>query len=232
LARQSKILISVIILVVLAAAVIGCGGTKTQSLAPADIVNQSSTKMQALNAYHFLLDHVGGGTPIGVVEMKKAEGDVVRPDKLKASITGTVSGMTVQVQIISVGKVLKMTNPLSGNWETPSSSFSVLSIFDPNSGIAAILKGLANPAKLDDAQESGVLCYHLSGSIQSENLNAITGSSATGTSISTQLWVGKDDLLVRKVQLTGKITDTEVQGIVRTLSLSNFNAAITIDLPQ
>jgi hypothetical protein len=235
LTGQPKILISVFCIVILAAMLIGCGGNKTESTttALADVITQYSARMQTLTSYHFLLDQVGGGTPLALgVEMKKAEGDIISPDKLKTTLTGTVSGFTVQVQIISVGGVLKMTNPLNGQWETPSSSFSVLSIFDPHTGIAAILKGVANVSKLDDAQAGGVLCYHLNGTIQSENLSAITGSAITGTSITTQLWIGKDDLLVRNVQLTGQITETEVQGIVRTLSFSNFNESITIDLPQ
>jgi lipoprotein LprG len=233
LVRQSKILISVLGVLFLVVMLISCKGTKTATLAPVDIIDQSSAKLQTVNAYHFALDQVGGGTPIGMgVEMKKAEGDILSPDKLKTTITGTVSGMTVQVQIISVGGVMKMTNPLSGKWEVPSSSFNVLSLFDPKKGIAAILKNLADISKLDDAQSGGVLSYHLSGTIKSENLSAITGSSIAGTSIATELWIGKDDLLVRNIKLTGKITETEVQGIVRTLGLSNFNESVTIDLPQ
>ncbi len=231
------ILVSVIGSLILTAVLAGCKGsptpTPTPSLAPSEIVNQSSAKMQTLSSYHFLLQQVGGGTPIAAgVEMTKAEGDVVRPDKLKATITGTVSGFAVQVQIVSVGGVLEITNPLTGAWETPSASFSVLSIFDPNTGVGAILKGLADPAGLADAQAGGVLCYHLTGSIKSENLSAITGSAVTGTSISTELWIGKDDLFVRQVKLTGQITSSEVTGIVRTLSLSAFNESITIQLPQ
>ena len=76
------------------------------------------------------------------------------------------------------------------------------------------------------------MCYHLSGSIDSEKLTPITGSSVKGTAINVELWVGKDDSLVRSIKLTGKITDTEVQGIVRTLSLSNFDEAMSIGLPQ
>jgi len=44
--------------------------------------------------------------------------------------------------------------------------------------------------------------------------------------------VGKDDSLVRSIKLTGKITENEVSGIVRTLSLSNIDESINIALPQ
>jgi lipoprotein LprG len=189
--------------------------------------------MQALNSYHFLLDQVGGGTPVGMgVEMNKAEGDIVKPDKLKATITGTFSGMSLQIQIVSVGGVVKMTNPLSGKWETPPVAFNVLGLFDPGTGVAAILKGLTDVSKLEDAEAGGVPCYHLSGSIKSENLNAITGSSVAGISIQAEVWIGKSDLLIRDIKLTGKITESEVPGIVRTLTLSKFDEPVTIELPQ
>jgi hypothetical protein len=232
--KRLTCLIATFGLVIVTATLLGCGGSQTTaSLSAAEIISQSSAQMQALNAYHFVLDQTGGGTPIGMgVEMKKAEGDIVRPDKLKTTITGTAMGISVSVQIISVGGVLKMTNPLNGKWETPPASFNVLSLFDPNTGIAAILKGLTGAAKLEDAQAGGVPCYHLSGSIKSEDLKAITGSAAQGTAIVAEIWIGRNDFLIRDVKLTGQITETEVAGIVRTLSLSNFNAPVTIDLPQ
>ncbi len=189
--------------------------------------------MQTLNSYHFLLDQTGGGTPVGTgVEMTKAEGDIAKPDKMKATITGTVGNMTLQLQMVTVGGVLKMTNPLSGKWETPPAAFNVLSLFDPNTGVAAILKGLTNPAKQEDAEVGGTLCYHLTGNINSENLNAITGNATTGNPIQAEVWIGKTDSWIRQIKLTGKVTATEADGIVRTLGLSNFDVPVSIELPQ
>jgi hypothetical protein len=233
LSRKFKIPTLILTMVVLTAVLFSCGGTKTTTLSPSEIIDQSGTRLQALNSYHFLLEQAGGGTPIGMgVEMKKAEGDILRPDKLQATLSGAFAGMTLEVKIVSVGGSMKMTNPLTGKWEVPSASFNVLSVFDPNKGIAAILKSLTEVSKLDDVQSGGVPCYHLSGNIKSENLAAITGSAAPGSSITTEVSIGKDDLLVREVRLTGQITETEVKGIVRTLSFSNFNQSITIEMPQ
>jgi lipoprotein LprG len=233
--RRLNILIAIICLSILMAVLVACGGSKATSATTAapDVIALSSAEMQTLNSYHFVLDQVGGGTPIGMgVEMKAAEGDIVKPDKLITTITGSFAGMTLEVQVISVGGVMEMTNPLTGKWETPSATFNVLSLFDPNTGVAAILKGLSGVSKLADAQTGGVLCYHLSGSVKSEDLAAITGSSVAGTSIDTEVWIGKDDLFVRQIKLTGQITSSEVKGIVRTLSLSSFNNLITIELPK
>jgi hypothetical protein len=189
--------------------------------------------LDAVSSFHFTLDQTGGGTPIGNgVEMTKADGDIVKPDKLKATVTGTVMGMSLSMQMISAGQVMYMTNPLTGSWEQLSSQFAILSVFNPNTGVTAIMRGITGLARLSYEQSAGVDCYHISGSIDSASLSPITGSSVQGTPIGVELWAGKDDFLVRSIQLTGKITDTEAAGIIRTLSLSSFNETIDIALPQ
>ena len=207
--------------------------TTTVSLTAAQIIVQASDKLDAVNSFHCTLDQTGGGTPIGSgVEMTKVDGDTVKPDKLQATLTGTVSGMSVTIKMISIGTVTYMTNPLSNSWEQLPTEFAILSVFNPNTGITAIMRGITGLTKLRDAQSAGVDCYHLSGNIDSANLSPITGSSVPGTSIGVELWIGKDDLLVRSIKLTGQITATEVPGIVRTLNLSNFNETLNIALPQ
>jgi hypothetical protein len=218
---------------------IGCSTSTTTvtttaaSLTASQVISQASDKLDAVNSFHCTLDQTGGGTPIGSgVEMAKVNGDIVKPDKLQATLTGTVSGMSVTIQMISVGTVTYMTNPLTNSWEQLPTEFAVLSVFNPNTGVTAIMRGITSLSKLSDEQLAGVNCYHLSGNIDSANLSPITGSSVPGTAIGVELWVGKDDLLVRSIKLTGQITATEVQGIVRTLSLSNFNETLNIALPQ
>lgn len=207
--------------------------TTTASLTAAQIISQASDKLDAVSSFHCTLDQTGGGTPIGSgVEMTKVDGDIVKPDKLQATLTGTISGMSVTIQMISVGTVTYMTNPLSNSWEQLPTEFAILSVFNPNTGVTAIMRGITGLTKLSDAQSAGIDCYHLSGNIDSANLSPITGSSVPGTSIGVELWIGKDDLLVRSIKLTGQITATEVPGIVRTLNLSNFNETLNIALPQ
>jgi hypothetical protein len=225
----------VLLLMVAAIVITGCAkqAPTPATLTASQIIGKSSEEMQVLNSFHFALDQVGGGTPIAMgIEMKKAYGDVVRPDRLKMTISGTVSGMSLEVQLVTVGGVIYMTNPLSGKWEKPPDEFKVLSVFDPNTFIANVMKDIAGLTKLDDEESAGVLCYHLSGTIKSDELSAIAGSSAKGVAINIEIWIGKDDLLVRNIKLSGKVTETEVEGIIRTLNLSNYNEAVNIELPE
>lgn len=222
-------------LLVIVFVITGCSGTNSSSttLSPAAILSKSYNSMQSVNSFHFVLKQVGGGTPItSGIEMTGAEGDIVRPDKMQTTIDGTAMGTSIEVKMVTTGGKTVMTNPLSGAWETPPAQFAVLSVFDPGTGIAAIIKGMTDPASLTNEQVGDTLCYHLKGGIASEALKPITGSAVTGTTISAEVWIGTQDFLVRQVKLTGKITDGENDGIVRTLTLSNFNQNVNITLPQ
>ena len=235
--RQSRILTLLLSFTILIAMVSGCTGpaaTPTETpLTALEIIDKSSEKIQGISSFHFVLEQVGGGTPVAVgLEMNKAVGDVARPDNLKMTISGTAVGMFLEVQIVSVGEVMYMTNPLTGQWELLPTEFRALSVFDPDTGVAAIMRGLADLTKLNDEEVDGVLGYRLRGSIDSGDLDPITGSSVEGVTIDAEVWIGKEDFFVRLIKLEGKITESEVPGIVRTLKLSNFNEEVSIELPE
>ncbi len=234
---QSRVLALALSLAILMAIVIGCAGpaaapTET-GLTALEIIDRSSEKFQGITSFHFVLDQVGGGTPIAMgVQMNEAVGDVARPDSLSVMISGTAVGMFLEVQIISVDKVAYMTNPLTGQWALLPADFVALSVFDPNTGVAAIMRGLADLTRLDDEEVDGVPGYRLKGTIDSGDLASITGSSVEGVTIDAEVWIGKEDFFVRRIELEGKITESEVPGIVRTLKLSNFNEEVSIELPE
>lgn len=198
-----------------------------------EILSKSYDNMLAAKSFHFLMEHSEAGTPIGSgIQMTKLDGDIVSPDKLHVTIDGTFMSMSVQVQLISVSEKTMMTNPLSGSWEEVSDTFKVLTVFDPANGIAAIIKGLTNATSLEEEKIGDVMCYHLKGDILSETLAPLTGTTAQGVPIGTEVWIDKADLHVQQVKLSGKITDTEADGIVRTLTFTNYNKDVNIMLPE
>jgi hypothetical protein len=220
------------ILMIASFALTGCAKKAEAKLTPADILGKSYDAMQAVKSFHFLLEHSTGGTPLGSgISMTKAEGDVVRPDKLSASLTGSALGSTVIVKLIAADGKTMMTNPLSQKWEEVGASFQALTVFDPSNGIAAIIKGLANPTLLTEEKIGDVLCYHIKGDIPTPTLAPFTGTTAKEGTVAAEVWVAKDNFLVQQVKLDGKITDTETTGIIRTLTFTNFDKDVEIKLP-
>jgi hypothetical protein len=197
------------------------------------IVEKASSSMDKVTSFHFVLTHEGGTTPIlSGVEMKRAEGDLARPDKLKAAIGATAMGMAVDINLVTVGDQTFMTNPLNGKWEPVSSQFKALTIFNPDTGMKALLKAMTGLAKMEDDQVDGRPCYRIQGKIPASALQAFTISSSEGATVDGEVWVDTGSFLVRQVRLTGKITNSEAAGIARTLKLSGFDEKTEIALPK
>jgi hypothetical protein len=202
-------------------------------MAAPDVLSKSYESMQAVKSFHFLLEHNEDGTPIGSgIIMTKADGDVVKPDKLQATIKGSTPLGAAEVKLVSTEEKTMMTNPVNKKWEEVSDMFKVLKVFDPSSGIAAIINGITNPKSLKEEKVGDVQCYHIKGEIVSQDLEQITGVTAKDVPISVEVWIGKEGFLVQQVKLTGKITDTEKDGIVRTLTISDYDKDVDISLPE
>lgn len=197
------------------------------------VLTKSYDSMQNVKSFHFILDHNTGGTKISsVIVMTKMEGDVAKPDRMQAKISGTAAGMSLEMQLVAADGKILMTNPLNGKWETPASQLDVLNVFDPGKGIAAIIKGISSPAGLKDEKVGNVLCYHLKGTVSSTDLKPITGVALEGATADIEVWIAKDGFLIQEVKVTGKIADGDVDGIVRTLTFSNYDKNVDIKLPQ
>lgn len=231
------IAIAIISIVLAALLLSACGKTAPSApplpLTAPEVIGRSLESMAEIKSFHFVLEHDGGGTPIAMgLMMDKAEGDIARPDRLKAKISTTIMGGFVEIEVITVGSVIYMTNPLTMKWELLPTEFSAVSIFDPDAGFTAILEGMTGLVKLEEERVNGLLSYHIAGQTPSEYLSSITLSSVEGVMIDTEIWVDTEDFLLRRIRLEGQITKGEKAGIVRTISLSDFDQVVEIELPK
>jgi hypothetical protein len=211
----------------------GLTGSFTVTLSAVEVIARASQQMAGVSSFHFVLEHEGAGTLLAAgLEMQQAVGDVARPDRLRATINGTALGMQVQVEVVLIGDTVYMTNPLPpGNWQSSPTGLSPVGFFDPQTGVAALLKEVAGLTPLGEAEVDGVPAYHLSGKVPTSALESITGSSLTGAEVEVELWVGKEDLYLLQAKITGQITPTEGTGMVRWLRFSQFNREISIEPP-
>ncbi|MDP6510789.1 MAG: LppX_LprAFG lipoprotein [Dehalococcoidia bacterium] len=211
----------------------GLSGSFTVTLGAAQIIAKASERIAGVRSFHFVLEHEGAGTPLSAgLEMLRAEGDVVRPDRLRATIDGLALGMPVQVDVVLIGDTVYITNPLPpGNWQSFSSGMSPVGFFDPQTGVAALLGDVADLTPLGESEMEGKTAYHISGRVPAAALEAITGSSVPGAEVEVELWVGKQDFHLLQAKLTGKITTAESAGMVRWLRFSHFNQASPIEPP-
>ena len=204
------------------------------TLTPQEIIALASPNLDELSSFHFELSQKGGGTPIAMgLEMTGTWGDIVPPDELAMKIEATWMGQFMEADLVTVGTTTYMTNPLSGKWELLSDDFNAVTLFQPNTGIKAVMESVTDLNLLEPETAGGTRCFHLKGMLTSEVLDAIAvGHAAEGLPVETDIWIGKKDFLLRKVVFDGRICKDENDGIVRTLELSRFNEPVNIELPE
>ncbi|MBA3825267.1 MAG: LppX_LprAFG lipoprotein [Ktedonobacterales bacterium] len=221
------------VLVSLTMLLAACGGsTATSPYTAEDLIQKASTNFAQDTALHFTL--TAKDIVPGLYAVTAAEGDVVRPDKLKIIGSDMVSkGGTLGIGIIIIGANQYVDLGNIGKYHPTTGLPNLLAIFSPTEGIGSILNQLQSPSKPTADTVGGVACWKVNGTVTSSLLAPITGSSSTiSTPVATQIWVGQTDLQIHQVTLTGKAADGDLDTTARTFVLSKFNETIAITAPN
>ena len=218
----------------------GCGDTSPPAtpvptatptpINPQAILDDCGRAMSELASFRFHIEHDGdGGTPLAQgMTLTEASGGVQNPDKLTVDFSGTAGNFAVKGSLIAVGEDVYMTNPLSGEWHAVSSALNPLEFFDPSDGIADILAQVRDVALIShDAAE-----YRISGTLPATALTPLFGDTETQSSVDIVLTIDKSDLHLTQARLEGRITPTEADGLVRTITLSEFDEPVDIAVPD
>lgn len=196
---------------------------------PAALLAESGDAMNALQSFRFRLAHNKDGTPLADgLAVSDAEGAVVSPDRISLEFSGTFGTFGVRSSVISIGADSYMTNPLNGNWESAASGVSPLAFFEPQSGIGAMMRSVENPTVVSASEDAVVLEGDLAVSV----LAPILGGAATEGNVRVELTIAAESRHLEKAVITGRVTDSEADGLIRTITLWDFNAPIAIDAPS
>lgn len=184
--------------------------------------------MESLDSFHFELTHRSGSTPmLPNLSVREAAGDVVKPDRLSVSFSGTFGNFAVKSSVIAIGDSSYMTNPLTGRWEGIANEVSPLGFFNPREGIAAIMSQVTQVSLVSADAEA----LRLRGALPAEALAPLLGATVKGTTIAVELKLDARRLYLLEAVLDGRVTALEPDGVVRLITLSRFNQPIAIEPP-
>lgn len=189
------------------------------------LIKNAQQAIQKVSAYHFNLQAQNIGTS-GKFPITSADGDIVVPDRLKA--TATISGNAVQIVAIGTRQYIN----LFGGWQTVSGLIDPRALSDPKTGVSAILGHIQNPSQPTDSSVNGTNCWLIKGKLDPVLLAGITGGGApTGTRDDVSVCIGKADNLPYQIVITGPAAQGDTSQTSRTITLSKFNETITINPP-
>ena len=218
-------------LLALVLALAACGGSSNNVPDAHQLITQAQAAIQKVHSYHFNLAVDNPGTGAALI-IKTADGDVLVPDKLKASANVLVFGNVVQVQIVAIGDKQYVTDPITNKWMHTSGLLDPRTLSDPKTGIAAILGHIQNPGTPTDANVDGKPCWSIDGTLDTKYLAGITGGGApAGTMAKINTCIGKSDKLPYVIKITGIAAPSDTNKTARTIKLSKFNENLTITAP-
>lgn len=203
---------------------------------PAKVVDDAAQAFDAVKTVQFAVAVTEGtSAPLNGIEVISADGVSERPDKLQTKLKARMSGtpLAVNVNLIIIGGDAWITpNPFNPQQYEKMDDTGGLETFSPIQGVGDVLRGLRNLSYVAEEDVDGTASHHIKGVADATALQAITGGVASAGELQLDLWIGKDDLLMRKLLAVGPLDPSEKPGITRTISFSAFNAAVTIAPPQ
>ncbi len=195
------------------------------------VLERSGKIMQALQSFQFELSHDEGGTEFmpGLI-VEEATGDVVNPDRLALSFSGTFGGgYAIKSRMVTIGENTYMTNPLTGAWQEMSSSVSPLGFFNPSVGIAAMMLRLEQARRIEVDRED---VFRLTGALPADALAPLLGQTLQDALVDVDLTIDADDLYLLEARVSGRVAEPDTDDIVRTIEIRRFDEPFVIEPPS
>jgi lipoprotein LprG len=206
-----------------------CGGP--EDLTPEQVIEKSAPAMQEASSFHVTLDlSQVGKAPPGLF-LTGADADIVKPDKLQAEVSAIYSGLPIEVKVIVDGEKQYMTDPASGKWQVMPPALNIVQFFDPSKGVADMLTNLKDLEGHGRESIGDTDSYVVKGKVPTSALSAFSPEVTASGDLTTTLWVGATDFLVRRAQIEGPLTASEPAEVVRTFHFRDYNKDIKIDTP-
>ena len=196
----------------------------------ADLVAAAASRMEQVRSFHFELEHESGSTQIvRGIAMERAVGDIVGVDRLRLTVEGRAGPLDFEIGIVILPDESWIQNPITQRWEREE--ISVEELFDPASGVVALMRSAGAPTIEGRERIAGVETYRVSTEVESGELTVFPGAEP-GRLVPATAWIGVDDPLVHRLEVRGPISDGEEDDIARRLDLSDFDADFDIAPPR
>jgi hypothetical protein len=222
---------------------VACGPTEPEPPTPTPLATPTPEELLALaskrlaetQSAHFTLD-VQGETFIdtgGTIRLLGAEGDLVRPDRVRTTFQAEVVNRAITLQLITVGDKSWTTNILTGEWEPAPLEFAYRPdiLFSTQNGIGPVMGRVENVERLADEDVDGRPTYHLRASVDQEVVGPLTYFTIRGSPVTVDLWIDRqtDDLV--RARMSEPPGEDRPHPAVWTLDLSHHGEEIEIEPP-
>ena len=189
-------------------------------------------RLLQLESVSFVLDQVVGSTVLSPgIEMNRAYGSVIVPGKFDVTVEAQVGNLYVELGMASVDEVTYMTNPITGQWAVVPAESIPINLLTLGGTLAGIVEALQEPEFVGKSTLDDLDVYHIRGVVLSEDLRELVPNADQGHRVALEMWMEQQSGILRKANITGRITDSDVPDAQRVLTLDDVNRPVTITPP-
>jgi lipoprotein LprG len=214
----------------LATVAVGCGGGGASS-SPEAAVSASVDATRALNSFHFAFDSKGIPPSTSGLQLLGAEGDALVPDRVRADVSGTFAGLALSTALVAIGRDVWIKDPLAGSWRSADVGTTPAFLLDPATGVLGVMRRVGELH--DDGSEDvgGVETRKLTGTAAVADVAPLFAVTPGEGRVDVTLWIGKDDEILRRVEVRGPVGAGEPADATRVVEISRLNEPVTIEPP-
>jgi hypothetical protein len=206
-------------------------GVEEETVTAQDVLERAAERMETVSSFRFALEHENGrGELLQGIEMERASGAYVSPDRVEAEVLGRAGPINVRVSFVLLPDESWMTNPLTGRWERTDATPEVLTELVKE--MPALMRAAQDPAIVGIERLDGVEVYVVEGRLDSADLAFLVPGAPAGRPLRATAWIGREDPLVHRIEVAGPVTEREPELILRRLRLTDIGADIAIEPPR
>jgi lipoprotein LprG len=211
--------------------------TETPALSPIDIAENAAEAMLSIESLHFAVERDGALAYIDATQLfafKRAEGDSELPDQMRAIVRVITAFTPIDIGMVVIGDDQYATDPITGEWgEMPAEwgQFSLLTLFDPETGLQRLLKdGILDLSLVGSEEIEQQRHYHLTGRASGERMSAMTLGFIGHGDVDLDVWIGTEDFYVRRLYIVEPETDPD-DPTTWTMTFSELGQPVEINAP-
>ena len=196
--------------------------------------------MEDVQSFHFQADinmalYLGG---LNAQVPLTLEGDFQSPDRMRVSMSISVLGMALEVEMVAIGGTVYAKNPDTGEWVVAPDTG--IGLVDPKAVIFVEVASFQDLETVGKEDLAGVPVYHLRGLAPRGSIEGLEGD------LEADVWIGLDDNLLRRLALNGEV-EVEESGtgdllpgaglsgtttVTVDMVLSDYNQPVQIEVPE
>jgi hypothetical protein len=202
---------------------------------PAQALREGAASMAKLNTVTATLKFTKGAVTFQGFTLAGAKTSVRLPGDSDTTYTVKEQDLSLSIEVVISSGHVFVRVPFSGFQEFTGPDAAAIpdlaKLFDPATGLPAVIPAGRTPKYLGLEQAGGVSSYKVSATYTADQVHAMLPQLSSGGDVQAVIWIGAADHLIRKATLDGAFGDGGKESSVE-VDIAGFNSAVSITSPS